>query len=178
MASRLIGAIVGTFKVGTGVKVGQPTFQPDRPKLILKGGAYVVRQLGDLKSVTPGKGKMLLVAEPVSVSHVYSVSMGIPKLTLKGKTYEAKEPYRMRIGTPRITLKAKGYVLNRSAIIVVGKPKLLLKGKTPTKVGKAGLVPLVPTQIYGTPTQPRVGLLVPTAAYPSKLLVPTQVKVI
>lgn len=179
MASKLIGAIVGTFKVGTGVKVGPPTFQPDKPKITLKGGPFVTRVLGDLQSIPMGKGRMTLVAKHYDYASAYSVGVpGTPKIILKGKAFEPKLPDKQAIATPRITLKAKGFIINKSASMQIGKPKLLLKGKTPGKVGKAGLVPLVPTEIYGTPSVPREKLLVPTAAYPSELLVPTTVKVI
>lgn len=179
MASKLIGAIVGTFKVGTGMKVGQPTFQPDRPKMTLRGGAFQINLIsGDFKVVTPGKAKMTLNAEAVAVTHTFSLAVLPPRLTLKGREFRAIEPDKVRLGTPYLLLKGKAITLNRSSILQLGKARMLLKGGPVAKVGRTGLIPAPVAEEMLVPTEAASGgYLVPTPAY-TELLVPTSVRVV
>jgi hypothetical protein len=187
MASSVTGAIVGTFKVGTGVVVGPPTFRPDKPKLQLRGKHFVVNIAGDLKQVVVPKGKMILglvdIAHPASeyvvkVSSTVAPSAGVgPLLILRGKTgLRIVTPGRQVTGKARMTLKGKPFNRVTSQTMRPGKAKLILRAQEINKIGKAGLVPTIPTAKILVPSAVQeYGNLVPTPAYTDQeLLVPTQ----
>jgi len=178
VASKWVGAVVGTFKVGDGTKVGAPKFQPDKPHLTLKGQHFQINVVAMLRQVTPPKGRMYLAAKGYTydIDSKVSISPGVlPKLIVKGgKPYRIVTPGRQVTGKPQLKLAAKTFRVNRSQSPRPGKAKLILKGGAITKAGKAGLVPTVPYTRILTPTAVAdEGNLVPTPAYTGDLLVPT-----
>jgi hypothetical protein len=180
-SSQWIGSIVGTFKVGDGHKVGPPVFQPAKARMTLKGQHVQVNVVAMLKQVNPPKARMTLRKTALStlalnVSSTAKPSpTAIPKLILKGKPgLRLVTPGRQVTGKPKITLRSKTYRLNRSNTARLGKAKMILRGEALTKVGKAGLVPTVPTTKILVPSGVQDhGSLVPTPAYTDGLLVPT-----
>lgn len=183
MASSVTGAIVGTFKVGTGVKVGPPTFHPDKPKLLLRGKTFHINIAGDLKQVVVPKARMTLKFSSIHpyslvISSTVAPSAGVgPLLILRGKTgLRIVTPGRQVTGKARMTLRGKAVRRNTSSTQQPGKAKLILRAKEINKIGKAGLVPTVPTAEILVPSAVQgYGNLVPTPAYTDQeLLVPTQ----
>jgi len=173
------GSIVGKFLVGDGHKVGAPVFQPAKPRMTLKGQHFGVNVVAMLKQVNPPKARMTLRKTATSTlaltvsSTVRPSPSAMPKLTLRGKGgYRLVTPGRQVTGKPRITLRGKGVRVNRSMTMRPGKAKMTLRGGALTKVGKAGLVPTVPTAKILVPTGAQGENLVPTPAY-TELLVPT-----
>jgi len=179
-SSQWIGSIVGQFKVGDGHKVGAPIFQPAKARMTLRGQHFNVNVVAMLKQVNPPKARMTLRKTATSTfaftvsSTVRPSPSAMPKLTLRGKAgYRLVTPGRQVTGKPRITLRSKTYRLNRSMTMRPGKARMTLRGGPITKVGRAGLVPSVPTAKILVPTGARdSGNLVPTPAY-TELLVPT-----
>jgi hypothetical protein len=185
MPSQWIGAIVGKFVVGDGTVVGPPVFQPAKPRLTLKGKPFQTYVTADLKQVNPGKARLFLglvdLAHPrnefvIRVSSTVSPSpSAMPKLIFRGKTgLRIITPGRQVTGKPKMTLRGKAVRRNTSSTQQPGKAKLILRGGAITKVGKAGMVPTVPSAGILTPTGVEdFGNLVPTPAYTDGLLVPT-----
>ena len=173
MASKLVGAVVGTFKVGSGVKVGQLAFQPDKPKLTLRGGAYKITIVADLKQVTPGKPKLTLRAKHYDVSGTVYLSFNKARMTLRGKGFRPVEPTKVEVAArPQMQLRGKHYNIVLTVSVGIGKPKLILRGKQIRRVGKAGLIPTIPEAVYLTPTAEESHALDPTREE-SVLLTPT-----
>src|SRR5262245_14188698 len=186
MASKWVGAVVGTFKVGDGTKVGPPKFQPDKPRMTLKGTHFNVNVVAMLKQVNPPKARMILnltdIQHPPN-TYVLNVSSTVKpsptataKLILRGKAgLRLVTPGRQVTGKPRMTVKGKTFKVNRNQVMRPGKTKLILRGKSIQKIGKAGLVPTVPTAKILIPTAVQeYGSLAPTPAYTDQeLLVPT-----
>jgi hypothetical protein len=183
-SSQWIGAIVGTFKVGDGHKVGPPIFQPAKARMTLKGQHVQINVVAMLKQVNPQKARMILGLSdlqhpPKTYTLIVSSTAkpspsGMPKLILKGKPgLRLVTPGRQVTGKPRMTLRSKTFRLNRSNTPRPGKARLTLRGGAITKVGKAGLVPTVPTAKILVPSGVQESGLVPTPAYTDGLLVPT-----
>ena len=181
MASKWVGAVVGTFVVGDGTVVGPPVFQPDKPKITLKGKSFQTQVAAQLKQVNPGKAKMTLkrpqfsTLELIASSTVKPSPTALTKLTLKGKTgLRIVTPGRQVTGKPHITLKAKTFKVNRDQTMRPGKGKMTLRGGAITKAGKAGLVPTLPYSRNLIPTAVVMyGNLAPSPAEDRDLLVPT-----
>lgn len=179
MASAVVGAVVGTFKVGDGTVVGPPRFVPDKPKLTLNGKRFTVFAATSIVQVSPGKARMklsvptfytldLIVSSTIVIAHS-------PDLSLNGgDPYRIVTPGRQITGKPRMTLKAKSYRLNKSDSPQLGKAKLILKAGALGKVGKAGLVPVIPLEKPLNPAAIDDWLLIPTVLPEEEiLLVPT-----
>src|SRR5215831_11689360 len=122
MASKWVGAVVGTFKVGDGTKVGAPKFQPDKPHLTLKGQHFQVNVVAMLKQVNPPKARMTLTKKPLSTidllvnSTVKPSPTTLTHLILKGKTgLRLVTPGRQVTGKPWLRLKGKTFRLNKSS---------------------------------------------------------------
>jgi|SRR5262252_9543520 len=185
MASKWVGAVVGTFKVGDGTKVGPPVFQPDKPKITLRGKAFRTFVAADLKQVNPGKARMILNLTDIQhPPNTYTINVSstvrpsptaLAHLTLKGKpNLRIVTPGRQVTGKPRMTVRGKAFKVNRSVKPQFGKARLILRGGAIHKVGKAGLVPTVPVVGLLVPTAVQgYGNLVPSEAYTGDLLVPT-----
>jgi hypothetical protein len=182
--SAVVGAVVGTFKVGDGHKVGPPVFQPSKPQLILRGKPFNIIVAGDLKQVNPGKAQMVLGvpfghALDLSISSAVRPSPGaLSGLYLNGKTFRTVTPGRQITGKPQMLLAGKPFTINRSQSPKFGKAQLILRGGAIHKAGKAGLVPTVPVSRLLVPTAIQDdGTLVPTVVDPDRdLLVPTTVE--
>jgi len=176
VASHLTGSVVGTFVVGDGTKVGTLGFVAEKPKLTLKGGAFTVRAINDLKVVQVGKAKMTLAAQLVDASGTYVVAFGSPMLTLRAKTFRSVEPTKVSFGTAHLKLKGKSYALIQSTTLAVGKPKLILTGGEIRRVGQVGLIPTAPVPVLLVPTttddRDATGILVPTESE-AVILTPT-----
>jgi hypothetical protein len=163
MASKLVGAVVGTFKVGSGVKVGQLVFQPDKPKLTLRGGAYKITIVADLKQVTPGKPKLTLRGKQVDATGTVFLSFNKARMTLRGKTFRPVEPTKVELpARPQLQLRGKHYNIVLTVSVGIGKPKLILRGKQIRRVGKAGLIPTIPTAELLSPTVAKSAILTPS----------------
>lgn len=164
MASALVGAVVGTFKVGDGTKVGVTTFQADKPKIILKGKAFSTLAVQDLKQMVVGKPKLTLLGKTVlpevSGGPIFTTTS---RLTLRGKAYRYVIPTKAVLGRGKMNLRGRSYVVGLSVTVVVGKPKIILEGKEIAKAGRAGMIPSAPRTILLTPTGAvSTGFLVPS----------------
>lgn len=176
--SAWVGAIVGKFTVGDGTKVGPPVFQPAKPKLTLRGKHFQTLVAGNLRQVNPPKAKMYLGGESfvITASSTVAPTAGVgPLLILRGKSgLRIVTPGRQVTGKPRLTLRGKHFNRVTSITVTPQKPKLILRAKALGRIGKAGLVPTIPTDrpLTPSPALPEDNL-VPTPAYTGGLLVPT-----
>lgn len=174
MPSALVGAVVGTFKVGDGTTVGTITFREVKPRMTLKGGAFSLLVVQNLKQVVVGKGKMKLAAQPVALSVSSTPTLGKAKMTLRGQNIRLVTPTKAVVGRGQMLLRGKAYTLGRSQTLVVGRGRMKLKGGAITKVGRAGMVPSAPVTILLTPHgTPDTGTITPSPAQ-AGLLTPTR----
>lgn len=175
MASSVTGAVVGTFKVGMGVKVGPPIFRPDKPKILLKGKTFITTVIsGAVYQVQPPKARMTVRAKVYGLIVNGGPILGSSRITLKGKPgLRLVTPDKAVVAKARLTLRGKHYNRVSSYTMQPGKPKVILRGQKMGKIGSAGMVPTVPVSILLAPS-PAVdeGQLVPSPAY-TGLLVPT-----
>jgi hypothetical protein len=171
-------ATVGTFVVGSGIRVGQNTAEFARARLKLYGRPYSILTIEDAEVVVIStRAKMLLRGRSFTLKADQTLGFPAAKLHLSGRPYLAVVPvgpsYDLK---PQLHLGGRPFVLALTQTLAFEKPLLRLVPLHILRVGQPGLVPTFPELIVLTPSPVEVGLLVPTEVEVGELLTPSPVR--